>query len=534
MADYTGQGSNEGRFKQTKHRSSTDERAGSSAKSKTDLPLDLTRRNSIYEARCEQMETSLLAVQGGREYVKRRLSRFSGESKIDWEGGTRADGGKVDGRKQQSHCFPYAGKIVGKISQHVFSDTPKRTDCPEEILDDASADGKPLNDLMRQANDYLTACGWCWLGVDAPVIDGQISVAEKQTKKVRPYIQVYSPLEVVDWKFDGIGGIQWLITESKVVESTTPDSPETCYTVRRIWTAGMVRIVKIYVNEKGKSIVESDETYPINYSGVPFVLCGTICAKGHAFDDIESVNRTIMDLESVNRANFFKRCYPQLVLPVSCIQNAADSYSASGLTPAEMIIGLNYPILVTKDDPTPAYLMPTASDLGAVRTEIQQLKSNMFDSVGLMLQQESRQVASAESKAWDFLDVAQVMRARAEILESVEQKVAAIVNAWDASIPAWEVSYNRQFDIGDFGAEINALIMTANASMPAEMYRMVLRKIFNRVDRLGSEVSDEQRKEIESAIDEFSPNAFGGMPELEAAASDEDEEETNLQAPPEP
>jgi hypothetical protein len=116
---------------------------------------------------------------------------------------------------------------------------------------------------MRQANDYLTACGWCWIGVDAPVIDGQISVAEKQTKKVRPYIQVYSPLEVVDWKFDGIGGIQWLITESKVVESTTPDKPEIEYTVRRIWTAGMVRIVKIYVNEKGKSVVESDETYPI-------------------------------------------------------------------------------------------------------------------------------------------------------------------------------------------------------------------------------------------------------------------------------
>jgi hypothetical protein len=220
------------------------------------------------------------------------------------------------------------------------------------------------------------------------------------------------------------------------------------------------------------------------------------------------------------------------VLPVSCIQNAADSYSATGLTPAEMIIGLNYPILITKDDPAPAYLMPTASDLGAVRIEIQQLKSNMFDSVGLMLQHESRQVASAESKAWDFLDVAQVMSARAEILESVEQKVAAIVNAWDASIPAWEVSYNRQFDIGDFGAEINALIMTANASMPAEMYRMVLRKIFNRLDRLGSEVSDEQRKEIEAAIDEFSPNAFGGMPEFEAAATDD--EETNLQAPPEP
>jgi hypothetical protein len=173
-----------------------------------------------------------------------------------------------------------------------------------------------------------------------------------------------------------------------------------------------------------------------------------------------------MDLESVNRANFFKRCYPQLVLPVSCIANLSDAYSTDGLSAAELIVGMNYPILISKDDPTPAYLMPSASDMAALRSEIQQLKSNMFESVGLMLQSESRQVASAESKAWDFLDVAQVMKARAEILESAEMKVAEIVNAWDSSIPAWTVAYNRQFDIGDFSQEISALIMTVNASMP--------------------------------------------------------------------
>jgi len=524
MADYAGQGSKEGRFPQTSRTRRNANPVATSTAKKSDLPLELTRHNSIYDARFDQMEINLLAVQGGREYVKRRLSRFSGESKIDWEGGTRPDGAKVDGRRQQSHCFPYAGKIVGKISQHVFSDAPVRDNCPQEILEDASADGKPLNDLMRQANDYLTSCGWCWLGVDAPPMTEQISVEQKAAKKIRPYIQVYSPLEVVDWKFDGIGGLTWLITESKAVESTDPDQPETCYTVRRIWTEGMVRTVKLVVNEKGKTVIASDETAAISYSGVPFVLCGTICAKGHPFDDIESVNRTIMDLESVNRANFYKRCYPQLILPVSCIQNTSDAYASTGVESAELIIGMNYPILISKDDPTPAYLMPSASEIGAVRIEIQQLKSNMFDSVGLMLQQESRQVASAESKAWDYLDVAQVMKARAEILESVEKKVAEIVNAWDSSIPVWEVQYNRQFDIGDFGHEINALIMTANASMPAEMYRMVLRKIFNRLDRLGSEVTDEQRKAIEASIDEFSPNALSMETPMEAAPVDEEKD----------
>jgi hypothetical protein len=508
MGDYTGIGESEGRFEGTK-RMPRSKAEPSKPRAKSDLPLELTRRNSIYEARREQMEINLLAVQGGREYVKCRLSRFSGESKIDWEGGRRSDGGKVDGRRQQSHCFPYAGRIVDKISQHVFSDTPTRIDCPDEILEDASADGKPLNDIMRQVNDYLTACGWCWLGVDAPPnMDRQISQAEKVAGKIRPYIQAYSPLEVKDWKFDSIGNLQWLITESGTTESTTPDQPEISYTVRRIWMPGTCRTVKIFINEKGKPEIHSDETTEFNYEGVPFILVGTICTQGHPFDDIESVNRSIMDLESVNRANFFKRCYPQLVLPVACLQNASDAYSATGAAAAELIVGMNYPILIAKDDPSPFYLMPSASDLGSVRIEIQNLKSNMFESVGLMLQNESRQVASAESKAWDYLDVSQVMRARAEILEQAENKIAEIVNKWDSSIPAWESAYNRQFDIGEFSSEINALIMTANASMPAEMHRMILRKIFNRLDRLGSEVTDEQRAVIEAAIDEFSPNAM--------------------------
>jgi hypothetical protein len=489
----------------------------------------------VYEVRESQIKINLAAVEGGREYVKKRLSRFSGESKIDWEGGRRADGIMVDGRKQQSHCFPYAAKIVNKISQHVFSDIPKRENCPDEILEDASADGKPLNDLMRQANDFITACRWCWIGVDAPPVSEQVSEAQKTAQKIRPYIQVYSPLEVVDWKFNSTGGLDWLITESEMCESTTPDQPEQHYDVRRIWTPGAVRTVKIQENEKKKKVVVSDETVSISYSGIPFVLVGEISAEGHAFDDIESVNRSIMDLESVNRANFFKRCYPQLVLPVSCIQNVSDAYGSTGTAGAELIVGMNYPILISKDDPAPFYLMPSASDMSALRAEIQQLKSNMFDSVGLMLQNESRQVASAESKAWDYLDVSNVMRARAEILESAENKVAEIVNAWDSSIPAWTATYNRQFDIGDFGQEIAALISTVNASMPAEMYRLVLTKIFNRLDRLGSGVSPEKREEIEAAIKEFSPNAITLDMTGDVLTDDEpDEPENNLQAPPQP
>jgi hypothetical protein len=504
MADYEAINQREGKFPARKGRTATksDKVALSSG-----LSLELTRKNHIYAERESQMRINALAMQGGREYVKKRLSRFSGESKIDWEGGTRPDGITVTGRRQQSHCFPYPRRIADKINQYVFSEEPEREGIDDAVLMDASADGKSMNDLMRDANDWITSCGWCWLGVDAPAVDGQVSQAQKDAAKIRPYVQVYSPLSVVDWKFSSIGGLEWLITESEYYESTTPDACDTEYKVRRIWTAGMVRTVKMQEVE-GKMTAVSDSEQPISYSGVPFVLVGKLCEEGHPFDDIESVNRTIMDLESVNRANFFKQCYPQMVLPVSVVQNAQDAYSSQGLGVTELIVGMNYPILVSKDDPAPFYLMPSASDLGAIRTELESLKRNMFDSVGLMLANESRQVASAEAKAWDFQDIAQVMSARAEILEDAENKVAEIINEWDSSISAWAAVYNRDFDVGDFNQEMQALIMTVNTSMPAEMYRMVLNKILDRMDRLGSALTPKQKQAVQDAIAEYEPNAI--------------------------
>lgn len=465
----------------------------------------LSRSNHIIQKRSRQLSWNTLGLHGGRDYVKLRLSRYAGESRIDWEGGERGDGTKVTGRRQQSHCFPYLRRIADKIGQHVFGEAPQREGINPEFAEDATADGRTLDDVMKEANDYVTACRWCWIGVDAPPADRQVSEAEKVSLKIRPYLQVWNPIAVKDWKYNSIGELEWLITETEEVESTDLNTEEQTYRTRCIWTPGEVR--KVRMQEKDmKWVPVFDETTAISYGGVPFVAVGNISASGHVFDDLESINRTIMDLESVNRANFFKRCYPQLVIPVSAVQNTADTMSVSPYRASELIVGMNYPLMVSKDDASPAYLMPSASDMGAIRSEIQELKHNMFDSVGLMLQSESRQVASAEAKAWDFLDVAQVMKVRAQVLEAAEKKIAQIVNAWDGSITAWTPAYNTEFDIGDFQQEVNALIMASNASMPPEMYRGVLKKLFDRIDRVGASFAAEQREEIEAAISGFEFN----------------------------
>jgi len=511
MADYTGTGS-EGVFGKVVNRA----KSFFATSEQDNQPIEMTRQHPDYEIRAEQMTINIMSLRGGRNYVEKRLSRFAGESRIDWDGGERADGSKATGRKEQSHVFPYPRRIADKLNQYVFQTAPTREGINEEFELDASADGRSLNDLMIEANDYITAAGWCWIGADMPKQEGQISVADAQRMKIRPYICVYSPVSVVDWKFNSIGELEWLITEGMDYQTSTPNEYPVLVKVRRIWVPGEVRVIESQTDDQGKWVVVSDETMPSGYAGVPFILVGKTFAHGYSFDDIESINRSIMDIESVNRANFFKASYPQPVLPASVLQNCADAYQVDDAGAADLLFGMNYPILISEGDANPFYLMPDSSALKAPREELEYLKRNMFDAVGLMLQNESKQVASAESKAWDFLDVAQVMKARAQVLEDAETRLAEVVNGFDSNMPLWTPVYNRDFDIGDFNQEIQALIMTLNAPMPVEMTRIAQEKLLDRMDRIGAGITTEQRETALKAIKEYDPtvHTFGELETL--------------------
>jgi len=494
----------------------------------TGMPLNATpdeivvyRRHPTYTARRQQLVTNLLGLGGGRPYVNARLSRYAGENEIDWCGGKRPDGSRSTGRLQQTHAFPYLGRIASKINQYVFQDPPVREAADLGVVADITRDGQSVNDIMRRVSRHILAAGWCWVGVDAPARKGdgtQFSVQEKENNKIRPYWQFYSALDVLDWHFNEQGTLVWIKTQRVEHENARPDMRATHCRVVTLWELGKVTEYRVketpdlrYQSNVRTQISKTE--IPLTKSNgqpldvVPFVLCGDTSAEPIPFDDLESINRTIMDLGSVDRANYFNTVYPQLVLPASVMARAQqDGYARSTADVARLVIGFKYPITVDKEDPSPYYLTPDASAIGSIAPRLTGLKADLFEVVGLALQQDSRQVASAEAKAWDFLDVAAVMTARAETLQAAEQKAVTISAAWDADFPTWEPVYNTDFDVGDFLQEIQAIVMAGNVSVPDEVSRMITKKLVERMNRVGSSLPQEDFDKIMDAVDNWSPN----------------------------
>jgi hypothetical protein len=477
--------------------------------------LILTRAHPVIRERAYQLEINMLAIYGGRPYVEARLSRFPGEHKISWEGGTRKDGSMVTGRVEQAHCVPHPGRIAEKINQYVFSQMARRDTIDDDFKDNVTRDGLSLHQFMRQLNTYLTACGWAWIGVDMPTVGEGISLQAKEDKKVRPYWILYGPGEVVEWCFNEVGDLKWLLTQGSEYKNDDPNSLPELRKTRSLWEPG--KKTTYWYDEKAKKVMS--EVTDLSLKGsIPFILVGVPSAKPFLFDSIESINRTILDLESVSRQNYFDRCFPQMYLPASvmtAMQNLLKGYSAEEMM--EMVIGLNYPILLEPGDPTPGYIMPGSGDLSAPDQKIQQLKRDMFECVGMMLRAESRAAQSAEAKSWDHLDVEQVLKDRANLLQEAEKKAVELSKAWDETFKEYDPQWPQTFNVRDFSEDMASLIQMGQVPMPTEMSKELLNKLLDLMSKIGvSEIPEKRLKELRVAIDEFVDEASTQMERIAA------------------
>ena len=79
--------------------------------------------------------------------------------------------------------------------------------------------------------------------------------------------------------------------------------------------------------------------------------------------------------------------------------------------------------------------------------------------VGLALQRNgSKQVQTAESKAWDSVAINQGLAWRAGLLEQCETRAWELFRAWDSTVALPLVSYNRDFGVTDIAAVVASIM----------------------------------------------------------------------------
>jgi hypothetical protein len=242
---------------------------------------------------------------------------------------------------------------------------------------------------------------------------------------------------------------------------------------------------------------------------------------------VEHVCASILNLESCHHENLLQCVYPQMVVPRGLIDSAKDQGGSMTTQEAVTLIrGMNFPIAEdAADSGTTRYITPPKSELQAIPEEINRRKRELFDVVGMALYRDTKQVESAEAKAFDRLDVNAVLAARARELEEAERKAVEMSIALDPSFTAYEPSYPSEFDVSDLSAEMDALLGLNSMDLPTGTRREVKKAAIGLLARIGRIPRERVAELREEADQEDTTMGFAAFASTRPAAPVEEPDE---------
>lgn len=425
-----------------------------------------SRENSIITSRRDQLSLNYMGVENFRAYLRKRLTIFPNESKLDFNGGLRYDGTRVDGRVDYTPLINYLNTIVSETNNLTFFNTPERVGGDPDIINNINGNQDSVDVIMSQVNSNITVAGWGWIKVDMPSNATQsLTLAEKDELGIRPFWTSLSPLKVVDWDISR-NDINWVLEEDFVDDNSNPLMASKKIKVRRLWEKGKVTIIKYMVSKDKRKKTRYDvRTINTGFNQVPFVLIGTPSEKSHSFDIFESLNKNILDLESSNKQIFLDVAFPQQYISENTLNrlyqeqlskftlNSALSlnngspsiptYDESAATEAafRMATGTKRPMVLAAGESPHVPQMP--SGLEQIRNEIQIVQKNLMQQSGILLsQRESNLNVSGLSKAYDMISIQSLVQERSRLLENAETQAVTISNSMDADFTPWTVDYD--------------------------------------------------------------------------------------------
>jgi len=483
-------------------------------KSRTPNDIIANRQNATYEVRFPKLKLNTLALHGGRPYIEERLTRFPGESVIDWAGSQvstsqnrfNANGINVEGRRSRAYLVNHAGRIAEKVRQYVFAKPPERPADNADMVADITRQGDSLNAFMGDVLRNIVATKWCWIGIDAPEVDGEISLADAAANKIRPYWKLYGACEVVDWHMDDKGELTWILTEGTKWDNTDPFMDDIVQPIRRLWQPFKVTEYTLKREGAGDFKVIDERVIPTTFGKVPFVPCGEISEKPHFYDDVEDIQKAILDLESSLDTLFFKTVFSQMVLPRSVADSPTGENDGQDLAQrVEAIVGLSNAIIEAPEESgITRYIGPESAAIGKMQDELARKRDELFDVVGLHLNFTKNFSESADAKHFDHLDPQAVLRNYAQQIKECERKAWALTAEWMTGVTVIDPIYSDKFRVSNIYEDFKSLVLADNMDLPESVKKLNIHGVVDTILEITNmQLDEDQRRLIDKEIDEM-------------------------------
>jgi hypothetical protein len=425
----------------------------------------LKQTHAVYTQEVKTWDYLARSYAGGQEYrAAGYLRKYLNED--------ASPGNQYNQRLISTALDNHVQTVVNVYRSYVFKTEPTRTlgiagerYGADEFVEDCDLDDTDLNDFQRGVSDMLSIYGSAWVAVDRPAYQAQ-TLAEEQALGIRPYVSLFTPLQVLDFKYErAVNG------RSELVYVKIREASYDTYDVVRVWTPTVVYEYHVARNQHAAMIKNNselntnsvDSTVVLDYERIikqieyinPLGRVPVFCAyngrkvkTGYGISDIADAadhQRAIYNLTSELEQNIRISSSPSLV-------KTADTQAAGG---AGAIINMpeNLP-----GDLKPFLLQPSGATITSILEAINYHK-DAIDRMTHLTAVRGEKTQSGVATEADFLVLNARLADKAATLEKVEYKIWDLFFAWQGIEPSedFEICYETSFSIRDKARDLAQL-----------------------------------------------------------------------------
>ena len=410
--------------------------------------------NRLYTTYLSQWKYLLESYLGGQEYRDAsHLTRYQLESDAEYNA-------RLLATPLDNHCK----SVISVYNSFLFRECPEREfgameNMPEveDFLKDADFEGRSLDAFMKEVSTWSSVFGHSWIIVAKPNINA-VTRADEQALGIRPYVNVLTPMVVLDWQWTRSPSGRFELQYFKYLEDINGD----VHTVKE-WTKETIRTTVVNIQD---SIIYEDYTELNGLGKIPAIICynarSTVRGIGISdISDIADAQRFIYNSTSEVEQTIRLDSHPSLVKTPET--NAGIGAGSLIHMPENLDPGLK-PYLLNFDGANIESIYQSIqhtitsidkmANTGATRSTINQVLSGVameteFQLLNAKLSEKADNIELAEEQLWKLF---------AEYMGTT----------WDG-----EIEYPGSFNIRDTSREIDELVKVKSAATDPRVIALV-------------------------------------------------------------
>lgn len=458
------------------------------------------RRHPKYESLLSHWNFMAATYSGGREWFQNNVFRYIKEGDTEYKD-----------RVERAYRFNHTREVVDLINKYLFKQSIVRNeeDAPEPIKKfwkKATKNGLSIKDLARQVSKKTSQYGRVGVVVDMTRSSTEVvSRADEAAAGLHAYAYIVGPQQLLDYSYDQEGILNWVLIHEVGRDDADPVNSSGEPILRyRLWTRNDWTLYKEVRTGKGKQteiVVEAQGEHELGE--VPVILADNILTDDDyespaLIDDIAYLDRATANYLSNLDAIIQDQTFSQLAMPAQGVLPGEDNYTKLVEMGTKRVF-----LYDGEGGQQPFYLSPDVKQAQLIVTAINKIIGEIYHTVGLAGERTKQDNAvgidnsSGVAKAYDFERVNALLAAKADSLESVENKITGLVAKWHGVTLSEDlqplVSYPDNFDTRGLYDEFDIAARLMLIEAPETVRRTQMESV---IDKLFPQLAKDLKKKM--------------------------------------